>query len=227
MKAFILAAGRGERMRPLTDACPKPLLEVGGEPLIVWHLQRLASAGIDEVVINTARLGELIEARLGNGSAWGLRLHYSREGPEPLGTAAGIRRALNILGEAPFLLVNGDVWTDFDFTRLTLAANDLAQLVLVPNPEHHPEGDFTLEAGGRVGNSGAPRYTYSGIACLDPALFGPAGSELPGLLRRAADAGRCSGQRHGGAWIDVGTPERLARLDWTLRRGEYMKNNKI
>lgn len=217
MKAFILAAGRGERMRPLTDQLPKPLLEVGGKALIVWQLERLAAAGVATVVVNTARFGELIEDRLGDGSNWGLRILYSREGATPIGTGAGIRRALELLGPEPFLLVNGDVWSDYRHRDARLAPGDLAHLVLVDNPAHHPEGDFSLAAG-RVGLAGDSRLTYSGLAWLHPTLFGfsPA-ADLPDLLRLAIHSGQVSGEHHRGAWVDVGTPDRLAKLDWELR----------
>jgi MurNAc alpha-1-phosphate uridylyltransferase len=223
MKAMLLAAGRGERMRPLTDACPKPLLPVAGKPLIAWHLERLAAAGFTEVVINLSWLGEQIATALGDGSRHGLRITFSREPWPALETGGGIVNALPLLGPAPFLLVNGDVYADVDFTTLKLAPGDLAQLVLVPNPDHHPVGDFWLEPAGRIvaGGSGqAERLTYSGIALLDPALFdGASGGRFPLLpwLERAREAGRLGGQRHDGHWLDVGTPERLAHLDAALQ----------
>lgn len=222
MKVMLLAAGRGERMRPLTDACPKPLLPVAGKPLIAWHLERLAAAGFTDVVINLSWLGEQIAAALGDGARHGVRIAWSREPWPALETGGGIFNALPLLGPAPFLLVNGDVYTDVDFASLSLAAGDLAQLVLVPNPEHHPRGDFWLDAAGRiiaVGN-GSQRLTYSGVAVLHPALFeGAAGGRFPLLpwLERAREAGRLGGQRHEGRWLDVGTPERLASLDAELR----------
>lgn len=223
MKVMLLAAGRGERMRPLTDACPKPLLPVAGRPLIQWHLQRLAAAGFREVVINLSWLGEQIAAALGDGSAQGLRITFSREPWPALETGGGIFQALPLLGPGPFLLVNGDVFTDVDFTRIRLAPADLAQLVLVPNPEHHPRGDFWLDAAGRVladAAAGAERLTYSGIAVLHPDLFEgaePGRFPLLPLLERARAAGRLGGQRHDGRWLDVGTPARLAQLDAELR----------
>jgi MurNAc alpha-1-phosphate uridylyltransferase len=217
---MLLAAGRGERMRPLTDHTPKPLLEVAGKPLIAWHLQRLAQAGIRDVVINLSWLGETIAAALGDGSRHGVRIEYSREPWPALETGGGIRQALPLLGSEPFLLVNGDVYTDVDFTSLELARNDLAQLVLVPNPEHHPRGDFWLE-GARISGAGTQRLTYSGIAVLRPELLASAEPGrfplLPWLLK-ALEAGKLGGQRHDGLWIDVGTPERLAELDARLRR---------
>lgn len=220
MKAMLLAAGRGERMRPLTDHTPKPLLEVAGKPLIAWHLQRLAQAGIRDVVINLSWLGETIAAALGDGARHGVRIEYSREPWPALETGGGIRQALALLGADPFLLVNGDVYTDVDFTSLKLAPDDLAQLVLVPNPDHHPRGDFWLQ-GGRIGATGEQRLTYSGIALLRPELIAAAEPGrfplLPWLLK-ALEAGKLGGQRHDGLWIDVGTPERLAELDARLRR---------
>jgi len=217
---MLLAAGRGERMRPLTDHTPKPLLEVAGKPLIAWHLQRLAKTGIHDVVINLSWLGETIAAALGDGSQHGVRITYSREPWPALETGGGIREALPLLGSEPFLLVNGDVYTDVDFAALRLAPGDLAQLVLVPNPEHHPRGDFWLD-NARIKDSGGERLTYSGIALLRPELLRDAEpgrfALLPWLLKALA-AGKLGGQRHGGLWIDVGTPERLAELDARLRR---------
>ena len=225
MRAMILAAGRGERMRPLTDTCPKPLLEAGGKPLIVWHLERLRAAGFTEVAINLAHLGTMIEAALGDGSRFGLHIRYSREA-EALETAGGIRQALPLLGDTPFLVVNGDVFCDADLAALRGAGTklsadgDLAHLLMVPNPEHHPAGDFHL-ADGRLRRDGPPRLTFSGIGIYHPALFAhiPAGSRaaLGPLLREAMDAGRISGALHAGYWLDVGTPARLAELDRHLR----------
>jgi len=225
MRAMILAAGRGERMRPLTDHCPKPLLEVAGEPLIGWHLRRLAAAGIREVVVNHAHLGAMIEARLGDGAAWGVSIRYSPE-PAALETAGGIAQALPLLGDAPFLVVNGDVWCDFDLARAPalaerMQADDLlAWCVLVPNPPHHPEGDFGL-VHARLRADTAPRHTFSGIGVYRPALFDgiARGTRAPlgPLLRAAAASGRIGGEVHTGRWTDVGTPERLAALDAQLR----------
>lgn len=220
MRAMILAAGRGERMRPLTDNCPKPLLAAAGKPLIVWHIERLRSAGIRDIVINHAHLGHMIEAALGSGEALGVRLHYSAE-PQALETAGGIRQALALLGEDPFIVVNGDIHCDFDPARLigtsaSLAAGTLAHLILVPNPAHHPEGDFGLRDG-RLRLTDTDRLTYSGIGVFHPALFA---NIQPGtrvalgpLLRENIDRDRVSGERHVGYWLDVGTPERLAELE--------------
>ena len=217
MKAMLLAAGRGERLRPLTDSLPKALVEVCGKPLAVRHLERLAATGYREVVINVSHLAERVVARLGDGSAFGLAIRYSRE-EVPLETAGGLARARALLGDAPFLLVNADVFCDYDFARLRDRALGaaLAHLVLAPNPQHHAAGDFSL-ADGRVGNGGAPRYTYAGIAVVSPALVADvaAGARVPlaPLLRAAADRGRLSRELYQGLWTDVGTAERLAELE--------------
>jgi N-acetyl-alpha-D-muramate 1-phosphate uridylyltransferase len=214
MKAMILAAGRGERLRPLTERTPKPLVEAGGKPLIDWHLQRLAAAGCREAVINVSHLADQIVAHVGDGARYGMRVAWSREA-EPLETAGGIAKARALLGEAAFLLVNSDIYCEYDLSLLKgiRLENDLAHIVLVPNPSQHPAGDFALEAA-RVGNGAAPRYTYAGIAAMSPALLGAvrAGDKAPlgPLLRRAADERRLSGELYRGLWTDVGT---LARLD--------------
>lgn len=218
-RAIVLAAGRGERMRPLTDALPKPLLVVGGKPLIEWHLERLARAGIRDVVVNLAWLGATIPAALGDGGAYGLRITYSDEGAEALETGGGIFRALRYLGDAPFAVVNGDVWSDYDFSRLAIAADADAHLVLVPNPPQHPRGDFAL-VGDRIADDGPTRFTYSGIGVYRPAFFaGCVDGKFPllPLLRRAIAATRLSGEIYEGDWRDIGTPERLAALDQELR----------
>lgn len=216
MKAFILAAGRGERMRPLTDHTPKPLLRVRGKPLIEWHLQKLSAAGVQQVVINLGWLGEQVEAHLGDGSRFGVSIRYSPEGWPALETGGGLHHALPLLGAAPFLLVNGDVFTDLPFAPLLargLQAGDLAELVLVPNPPQHPVGDFALVQGRVV--DAAPRLTYSGIALMHPMLFegctAGAFSHVP-LLRRAMAASKVGGSRYDGLWTDVGTPDRLQAL---------------
>ena len=226
-RAMILAAGRGERMRPLTDHCPKPLLPACGKPLIVYHIEALARAGVREIVINHAHLGAQIEAALGDGSTWGVRLRWSREG-EALETAGGIRHALPLLGNAPFVVVNGDVYCDADFTALRSAAENLnadgplAHLLLADNPEHHPEGDFHLDPDGLVRADGQPRLTFSGLGAYHPALFADLADNTPAklapLLRAAMNAGKVGGRHHAGRWIDVGTPERLAELDRELVR---------
>ncbi len=228
---MILAAGRGERMRPLTDHTPKPLLQVGGKPLIVWHIERLRAAGFTHIVINHAHLGQQIEDALGNGDALGVSINYSREGIA-LETAGGIATALPLIDSEVFLVVNGDIYCEYDFSSLAepmarlAAGHDQAHLVLVDNPPQHPNGDFVLEAG-RVINSDAPmtpnlaRFTFSGIGVYHRALFAQseAGVKAPlaPLLRQAIEAGRASGEYHGGRWVDVGTPERLQQLDESLR----------
>jgi MurNAc alpha-1-phosphate uridylyltransferase len=217
MQAMILAAGRGERMRPLTDHIPKPLLQAGGKPLIVHHLERLASAGIRDIVINHAHLGGQIEAALGDGSRWGVRIRYSPEG-KALETGGGIFRALPLLGLNPFLVVNGDIWTDLDFSRLRIETDRLAHLVLVNNPPHHPGGDFAL-TDGRVLAEGEPRYTFSGIGVYHPDLFRdhePGAFPLAPLLREAMRRDLVSGELYRGRWSDVGTPGRLQALDRML-----------
>jgi len=223
MKAMILAAGRGERLRPLTDATPKPLLEAGGETLIGAHLRRLAAAGFEEVVVNLGWLGDKIPPALEGGAPRGLRIRYSREGWPALETGGGIRQALPLLGPGPFLVVNGDVWADIDLAGLALPEGSLAHLVMVANPDHHPDGDFRL-AGGRLfpkdGARGEP-LTYSGIGVFRPALFesrGPGRFPLAPLLSEAIAAGAATGSRHDGEWDDVGTPARLAALRQRLSR---------
>lgn len=220
---MILAAGRGERMRPLTDTCPKPLLRVGGKPLIVWHLQALAAAGFNDVVINHAHLGTQIEAALGDGARYGVAIRYSPEPAGALETAGGIRHALPLLGDAPFLVINGDIWCDYDPARARAVdlGTRLAHIVLVDNPPHHPDGDFSLEAG-RVGNAATDRLTFSGIGVYASALFADLPDATPCKLRfplrAAADAGRLGGEHHRGRWEDIGTPERLVALDQELSR---------
>lgn len=216
---MILAAGRGERMRPLTDLTPKPLLPVAGKPLIVWHLERLARAGFRDIVINHAHLGDQIEVLLGDGSAWQLQIAYSPEPTGALETAGGIANALPLLGEAPFLVVNGDIFCDWDFSRARIG-DALAHLVLVNNPPHHPDGDFALDET-KVGVGGTARLTFSGIGIYRPELFAgiPRGqpAKLAPLLRKAIDDGRVSGEHHRSCWVDVGTPERLVALDAEVR----------
>jgi MurNAc alpha-1-phosphate uridylyltransferase len=213
---MILAAGRGERLRPLTESVPKAMVDAGGKPLIAWHLERLAAAGYREAVINVSHLAKRIEEGLGDGSRYGLRIRYSRE-PEPLETAGGIAHARGLLGEAPFLLVNADIYCELDFAplgKLPLGER-LAHLVLVPNPPHRREGDFSLEQG-VVGNRPGARYTYAGIAIMSPALVAGVGAEekapLAPLLRAAAERRLVSGELYRGVWQDVGTRERLAQL---------------
>ena len=224
MLAMILAAGRGERMRPLTDHTPKPLLQAGGKPLIVWHIERLVRAGITDLVINHAHLGIQIEQALGDGSQFGAHIRYSDEGTA-LETAGGITFALHLLGEQPFAVVNGDVYCDYDFTHLPHRATELANstdtahLVLVNNPEHNLKGDFGLHDG-RITDT-PPKLTFSGIGLYKPKLFTGIvrGSKAPlaPLLREQIALGRVSGERHRGVWVDVGTPQRLQELDQQLR----------
>jgi MurNAc alpha-1-phosphate uridylyltransferase len=219
---MILAAGRGERMRPLTLVRPKPLLEAGGAPLIVHHLRALRSAGFEDIVVNLSWLGEQIRTALGDGSRHAVRLHYSDEGPEPLETGGGIFRALPLLGAGPFLVMNGDVWTDIDWStmRERLAPGDLAHLVLVPNPAHNEKGDFVLRQR-RIVETAGERFTFSGVGVYRAELFAGCRDgifKLAPLLRTAARQGRVSGDMHTGAWLDIGTPERLAHLDELLRK---------
>ena len=220
---MILAAGRGERMRPLTDTLPKALLKVNGKPLIVWHIEKLAAAGFARVIINHAHLGALIEQALGDGTRYGVVIAYSRE-LEPLETAGGIARALPLLGDAPFAAVNADVFSDFAYARLADATrrltqpNVLAHLVLVANPGHHAAGDFALQAE-RVVVDGA-RLTFSGMAVYHPAMFSAiapgARARLAPLLREQIAAQRVSGEHYAGLWRDIGTPARLAQIEREL-----------
>jgi len=208
---MILAAGRGERMRPLTDTVPKPLLRIGGQTLIERHVHALARAGITELVINHAWLGEQIEKALGNGEAYGVSIRYSPEGDASLETGGGIMNALPLLGSEPFLVVNADIWTDFPFDSLPLQPDGNAHLVMVENPQHHPDGDFSLSEG-RLSRSGPAMLTFSGIGVYRPELFAdcsPGAFPLGPVLRTLMDAGQVSGERYTGSWFDIGTPERL------------------
>lgn len=217
MKAMILAAGRGERMRPLTDHTPKPLLQAAGKPLIEHTIERLVAAGFNDIVINHAHLGLQIEDRLGSGNQLGANISYSPEGEQALETAGGIINALHLLGDEVFLVVNGDVATDFPFAELKNQVVDLAHLVLVDNPEHHPEGDFSLDKSGWVVANSTKQFTFSGIGLYRPELFRgiPADPcKLGPLLRQAIADGRVSGQKMNGFWMDIGTPERLQELDF-------------
>jgi MurNAc alpha-1-phosphate uridylyltransferase len=237
VKALIFAAGKGERMRPLTEHTPKPLLYAGGKRLIERHLERLAALGVNDVVINTSWLAAQFPAALGDGTRWGLRLHYSEEGAEPLETGGGMYRALALLGEdTPFLAVNGDIFCDMDLSQLHLDANDLATLVLVDNPDHHLRGDFHFTAGRlhSESSSATQRLTFAGIGLYRPALLDgwretigdsagaqaqPPRFKLAPLLYKAIAQGRVAGLHHRGSWIDVGTPQRLAELDTALKAG--------
>ena len=241
VKAMILAAGYGKRLRPLTDTLPKPMVPVNGKPLIQYHVERLAEAGIRELVINTAWLGEQVEQHLGDGSEFGVSIHWSRE-LQPLETGGGIYKALPLLGEEPFVLVNGDIWSDYAFTHLSnfvLGAERDAHLVLVPNPEHHPAGDYCLDGNAKHGDKGvSPRgdkgdsFTFSGISVINPGLItdfvqsqiqGQVNTQrgdedqpvfpLRDALQRAIDRDRVTGEVFDGYWCDVGTPQRLAGLE--------------
>jgi MurNAc alpha-1-phosphate uridylyltransferase len=218
MKAMILAAGRGERMRPLTDHTPKPLLSVGGKPLIVWHIERLAKSGFKDVVINHAHLGSQIEEALQDGRSWGLNIQYSPESIA-LETAGGIANALHLLGTDPFLVVNGDVFTEIDFSGLKLDGSDLAHLIMVDNPPQHPKGDFAL-IGDRLANEGDLKLTFSGVGVYHPDLFADVNRGEPAklgvLLKEAMNKGLVSGRHYQGIWHDIGTPERLSALDKQL-----------
>jgi len=235
MKALVFAAGLGERMRPLTDHTPKPLLQAGGKPLIAWHLEKLAALGIIDVVVNTSWLARRFPEMLGDGSRWGLRLHYSHEGPVPLETGGGMLHALPLLGDAPFLAVNGDIWTDYHFARLPREPRGDAHLVLIDNPQHHPQGDFALDADGFLASDGASKLTFSGIGVYRPRFLAgwrdaigdvidntsgadetPPRFRLAPLLRAAMDRGAVTGERHAGRWTDVGTPQRLRELEDSL-----------
>lgn len=236
MKALIFAAGLGERMRPLTNRTPKPLLVAGGKPLIAWHLEKLAAIGVRDVVVNTSWLADQFLQALGSGERWGLNIRYSFEGPFPLETGGGMCNALPLLEDAlgadnAFIAVNGDIWTDYDFARLPRDPAGEAHLVLVDNPEHHPKGDFALLDDGIMASDGDAKLTFSGIGVYRPSLFddwreiigdAPGADETPPrfklapLLRAAMARGEATGEHHRGAWTDVGTPQRLEQLDSRL-----------
>lgn len=215
---MILAAGRGERMRPLTNTTPKSLLQVGGQTLIVYHILALREAGIDEIVINHAWLGELITDYLGDGDQYGVQIHYSDESGGALETAGGIVKALPLLGEAPFVVVNADIFTDYAYQNLPQRPDGLAHLVMVDNPPQHPDGDFVLSAG-RLRAAAGPRLTFSGIGLYEPKLFAdcqPGLLPLAPLLRAAMARNEVSGEHYRGQWQDIGTPARLAELNASL-----------
>ncbi len=219
IRAMILAAGRGERMRPLTDQTPKPLLSVGGQALIEYPIQALAASGVRDIIVNLGHLGTQIRDHLGDGRRWGVNIQYSPEPPGALETGGGIFHALPLLGSAPFIVINGDVWSDYPYTRLPRRLNGLGHLVLVANPPHHPEGDFVLHPGQQVHTQGQPRLTFAGISVLHPALFADCQAgrfSLSPLLRAAADSGLLSGEHYTGQWLDIGTPQRLHALDAQL-----------
>lgn len=229
--ALIFAAGLGERMRPLTDRTPKPLLIAGGKPLIVWHLEKLAAIDVRYVVINTSHLADQFPDLLGDGSRWGLRIRYAYEGTIPLETGGGMLNALPLLGPEPFLAINGDIWTDADFAALPVEPAGLAHLLMVDNPAHHPDGDFAIGPDAQLTDGGSPRLTFSGVGVYRPELLAswrsavgetvestakPPRFKLRPLLSAAMTERAVSGSRHTGAWTDVGTPERLAMLDAAL-----------
>ncbi|MDP2179026.1 N-acetylmuramate alpha-1-phosphate uridylyltransferase MurU [Methylicorpusculum sp.] len=224
MKAMILAAGRGERMRPLTDHTPKPLLLAADKALIVHTIDQLCQAGFTEIVINLAHLGEQIKHFLGNGHRFKVAIEYSDEGDSALETAGGIIKALPLLGSSPFLVVNGDIATDFPFASLRTLEINLAHLILVNNPVHHPDGDFGLDQTNNVVNDAPVKLTFSGIGVYSPALFEgclPGKQKLAPLLRSAIEQQRITGQKFEGFWLDIGTPERLLELDHHYRRGTH------
>ncbi len=214
MRAMILAAGRGEQLRPLTDHTPKPMVEVAGQPLIFHHLDRLAASGFKKIVINLGHLGEQIKRAVGEGDQWGINIAYSQEPDGALETGGGISNALPLLGQTPFMLVNGDIYCDFDFTRLRSIKCDYAHLVLVPDPPWKKEGDFSLQKG-KIHNCGDTKHTYSGIAVYHPRFFdsAPTGkwSVVP-LLRETVDKQLVTGELHQGLWHDAGTPDRLKAI---------------
>lgn len=220
MRAMILAAGRGKRMRPLTDTCPKPLLKVAGKALIVWHIEKLAAMGIRYIVINVAWLADELMKTLGDGSQYGVEIHYSMESEQGLETAGGIMKALPLLGDEPFLVVNGDVWTDFDFKSLPqFLGSNLGHLVLVNNPMHNLDGDFALDNNGMVVND-TERFTFSGVSVLSPLLFDGFNEKVLALkpvFEQAILSRQLRGQVYSGQWADVGTPERLKELDQAIR----------
>lgn len=222
MKAMILAAGRGKRMLPLTLHTPKPLLVAGGRRLIEYHLEALVQAGVSEIIINHAHLGNQIETALGDGSRYGACIHYSREGERPLETGGGIFNALPLLGAAPFIVVNADVWSDYPYHRLPRDPDGLAHLVLVDNPPHHPAGDFALR-GSRVSDEGVQKLTFSGIGVYRLELFSGCATgafSLIPLLRNAMRQGQVSGEYYSGRWMDIGTSDRLAELETLLGSSE-------
>jgi MurNAc alpha-1-phosphate uridylyltransferase len=228
--ALIFAAGLGERMRPLTDRTPKPLLAVRGKPLVVWHLEKLAAIGVHYVVMNTSHLADQFPEALGDGSRWGLRIRYAYEGPVPLETGGGMLNALTLLGPEPFIAINGDIWTDADLSQLPAEPRGVAHLMLVDNPSHHPKGDFALDQQGVVHNDGDARLTFSGIGVYRRELLDnwrdvigdnadanakPPRFKIAPVLRAAINQGAITGTHYRGAWTDVGTPERLASLNAT------------
>jgi N-acetyl-alpha-D-muramate 1-phosphate uridylyltransferase len=232
MKALIFAAGKGERMRPLTNHTPKPLLAVGGKRLIEWHIEKLADCGIRDIVINTSWLAECFEPALGDGSRWNVSLHYSYEGSEPLETGGGMLQAIKIIGDETFIAVNGDIWSDVDYVQLPQTISGAAHLVMVDNPTHNPKGDFALGSDGKLQSTGEHKLTFSGVGIYQPTLFThwreiigdvdgsddtPPRFKLAPLLRHSMHLGQVTGTHHAGRWTDVGTPERLSYLDKSLQ----------
>jgi len=214
MRAMILAAGRGQRLRPLTDTLPKPLLEIAGKPLIEYHIRALSAAGFREIVINQGHLGDLLPAAVGDGGRWGVTIHWSDEQPDALETGGGILKALPLLGPSPFLVVNADIWTDYPFKRLRALKCDRAHLVMVPNPAHKPEGDFALLQA-RIRENGEAKLTFSGIAVYHPSLFDackPGRFSVVPLLRSAMTHRLVTGEKYEGLWEDIGTLERLEAI---------------
>jgi len=225
MKAMILAAGRGDRMRPLTDTTPKPLLLAAGKPIIQYTIEQLVSAGFTEIVINIAHLGQQIKKALGDGNQFGASIVYSDEGETGLETAGGIINALPLLGDEPFIVVNGDIANDYDFSLLHNQHCNLAHLILIPNPEHHPEGDFHLSENQQLSVTGSPTLTFSGIGIYNPALFDnivPGKIKLAPLLRQAMTMNRVSGEKFDGFWMDIGTHQRLKDLDKHYRKHSFI-----
>ena len=218
--ALVFAAGLGERMRPLTDRTPKPLLPVGGKPLIEWHLEKLAAIDVRYVVINTSHLAEQFPEALGDGSRWGLRIRYAYEGPTPLETGGGMLNALPLLGPEPFIAVSADIYSDYDYAALPLQPEGLAHLVMVPNPDWHPAGDFVLD-GDRLGEDGAgQRLTFGNIGVYRPQFLqghAPGRFKLLPLYQQAMRARQLGGERYDGFWRNLGNPAQLAELDAHLR----------
>ena len=219
MKAMILAAGRGKRMRHLTEHTPKPLLEVNGKPLIVYHLLQLARLGVRDVVINISYLAERLQTALGDGRRFGVNIIYSYE-PAPLDTGGGVYQALPLLGTAPFLVISADIWTDYDFSQLAQKITRRAHLVLVPNPDYHPDGDFTCE-NGLLGLTGSPKFTFASFGIYHPALFKgcqPGAFPLAALYKSGIESGAITGEIYSGKWFNVGTPEDLRDLNLLFKR---------
>jgi len=228
MKAMILAAGRGERMRPLTDHTPKPLLKAAGKPLIEYTIEALVCAGITDIVINLAHLGNQLKNYLGDGSQYQAHIQYSEEGETGLETAGGIKNALPLLGDSPFLVINGDIYCDFPLQSLVNKPFDLAHLVLVNNPNHNPNGDFSLHNSSTLASEGKEKFTFSGIGIYHPDLFAeiePGKSALAPLLKKAIQNQHVSGEHYSGCWVDIGTPERLEDLSHFLANNSLRKNS--